>query len=93
MSSTMTTLELSSLNFQEQISPTLEQQATSELILGAPEQSGGSSVEVHSKRRAAIIITTVAGVNFLTAMGSGILTVALPTIAKDLGLSTELLLW
>lgn len=49
-------------------------------------------MEVPYKRSAAIIITTVAGVNFLNVMGSGILIVALPTIAEGLGLSTELLL-
>jgi hypothetical protein len=50
-------------------------------------------MEVSYKRRAAIIITTVAGVNFLNVMGFRILTVALPTIVEGLGLSTELLLW
>ena len=49
-------------------------------------------MEVPYKRSTAIIITTVAGINFLNVMGSGILTVALPTIAEGLGLSTELLL-
>ena len=46
-----------------------------------------------SKGRAAAIIVTVAGVNFLNTLGSGTLTVALPAIAKDLNLSRELLLW
>jgi hypothetical protein len=46
-----------------------------------------------SNRRAVLLIATVAGVNFLNTMGSGILTVALPTIGKDLELSVELLLW
>jgi hypothetical protein len=46
-----------------------------------------------SKGRSAAIIVTVAGVNFLNTLGSGILTVALPQIAKDLHLSREILLW
>lgn len=46
-----------------------------------------------STRRAVAIIITVAGVNFLNTMGSGILTVAFPRIALDLGISRELLLW
>ncbi|KAH7327420.1 major facilitator superfamily domain-containing protein [Rhexocercosporidium sp. MPI-PUGE-AT-0058] len=46
-----------------------------------------------SRRRATAVVTTVAGVNFLNTMGSGILTVALPTMAKDLGLGIGLLLW
>lgn len=58
-------------------------------------QSSSSSRDVNelSKRRATVVVATVAGVNFLNTMGSGILTVALPTIAKDLGLGVELLLW
>lgn len=40
-----------------------------------------------------MIIVTIAGANFLNTMGSGMLTVALPTIAKSVGLSVELLLW
>jgi hypothetical protein len=46
-----------------------------------------------SKSRSAAVIITVAGVNFLNTLGSGILTVALPQIAKDLDLSREILLW
>ena len=46
-----------------------------------------------SKRRSAAIIITVAGVNLLNVCGSGILTVALPQMGKDLGLPRELLLW
>jgi len=51
------------------------------------------SIPEISNRRAAAIIGTVAGVTFLNTMGSGILTVALPRIAKDMHLSRELLLW
>ncbi|KAK0106815.1 hypothetical protein ONS95_003537 [Cadophora gregata] len=54
---------------------------------------GGQEVKELSRRRATVVVTTVAGVNFLNTMGSGILTVALPTIAKDLSLGVELLLW
>ena len=46
-----------------------------------------------SKRRSAAIIVTVAGVNLLNVTGSGILTVALPQMGKDLSLPRELLLW
>jgi hypothetical protein len=46
-----------------------------------------------SKGRSATVIITVAGVNFLNTLGSGILTVALPQIAEDLHLSREILLW
>ena len=46
-----------------------------------------------SRSRAAAVIVTVAGVNFLNTLGSGILTVALPQMAKDLDLPREILLW
>jgi hypothetical protein len=46
-----------------------------------------------SKRRSAVVIGSVAGVNFLNTLGSGILIVALPRVAGDLELSRELLLW
>lgn len=46
-----------------------------------------------SYARSSAIIITVAGINFLNTLGSGLLTVALPTIAKELHLAQELLLW
>ncbi|RDW75844.1 hypothetical protein BP5796_06665 [Coleophoma crateriformis] len=52
-----------------------------------------SPFPVLSYARSSAIILPVAGVNFLNTLGSGILTVALPTIAKDLDLTQEVLLW
>jgi hypothetical protein len=46
-----------------------------------------------SKTQSSGIIITVACVSFLNTLGSGLLTVALPRIAKDLELPKELLLW
>lgn len=46
-----------------------------------------------SRSRAFVIISLLTGVSFLNTMGSGILTVALPTIARDINLSPNLLLW
>ena len=46
-----------------------------------------------SRSRAFVIILLLSGVSFLNTMGSGILTVALPTIARDIDLSNNLLLW
>jgi MFS family permease len=46
-----------------------------------------------SRLRASLIITTLTGVSFLNTMSSGILTVALPTIARDVNLDSTLLLW
>lgn len=46
-----------------------------------------------SKVRGVVVITTLAGVNFLNTMGSGILIVALPQMARDLGIERGLILW
>jgi hypothetical protein len=46
-----------------------------------------------SKTRSAAIIITISSISFLNTPGSGLLTVALPQIAKDLDLPRELLLW
>lgn len=46
-----------------------------------------------SKTHSAAIIITISSISFLNTLGSGLLTVALPQIAKDLDLPRELLLW
>ncbi|KAL2865088.1 major facilitator superfamily domain-containing protein [Aspergillus lucknowensis] len=46
-----------------------------------------------SRAQAITAVAALTGVSFLNTMGSGILTVALPRMATDLGLSRELLLW
>ncbi len=46
-----------------------------------------------SRTQAALVVATLSGVSFLNTMGSGILTVALPAIARDVGLDGTLLLW
>ncbi|KAK8139111.1 hypothetical protein PG984_002491 [Apiospora sp. TS-2023a] len=46
-----------------------------------------------SKTKGVGVITTLAGINFLNTMGSGILIAALPRIAKDVDLPTGLMLW
>lgn len=43
-----------------------------------------------SKTKGVGVITTLAGINFLNTMGSGILIAALPRIAKDVDLPTGL---
>lgn len=59
-----------------------------------PEADRGTGRAVGiSKARAVTIVGSVASVNFINTMSSGILTVALPRIAKDLELPLELLLW
>lgn len=46
-----------------------------------------------SKARGVAIISTLAGINFLNTMGSGILIAALPHIAKEVNIPDGLILW
>lgn len=46
-----------------------------------------------SNARGTAVIATLAGMNFLNTMGSGILIAALPRIARDVGLPEGLVLW
>jgi hypothetical protein len=57
-----------------------------------PESSTLPSGEM-SKARATVLIAIVASMTAMNSMLSGMLTVALPTIAKDLALKENLLLW
>lgn len=43
--------------------------------------------------RGVTVIATLAGINFLNTMGSGVLIAALPRIAQEVGLSQSLILW
>jgi MFS family permease len=63
--------------------------ATQELEVEDP-QTTPSQV---SKAQGVMVIVTLAGISFLSALGSGILIAALPRIAKDVGLSQGLILW
>lgn len=55
-----------------------------------PRESPSRNV---SKAKGATVIITLAGINFLNTMGSGILIAALPRIAEDVGLDESLILW
>jgi hypothetical protein len=46
-----------------------------------------------SKWQTFTIISTVTGITVLNSMQNGIVTVGLPTIGRDLGLSESLILW
>jgi MFS family permease len=52
-----------------------------------------ASIPSISKWRASIIIDTVACINLINSMLGGILVVSLPKMARELGLSQDLLLW
>ncbi|KAL4887269.1 major facilitator superfamily domain-containing protein [Aspergillus karnatakaensis] len=62
------------------------QPATADPNHGSPERTLNRTQGV-----AAVVALT--GVSFLNTMGSGILTVALPAMATDLGLNHDILLW
>lgn len=96
---TTATIDLTSLDNKYELSskesplPAIGGAAAEEAVANASIELIESRNEKILTRRAAAIIITVAGVNFLNTMGSGILTVAFPRIALDLGISRELLLW
>lgn len=46
-----------------------------------------------SKWRATLIVTSISGISLIGSMLGGIIIVALPTMARDLGISDSLLLW
>lgn len=56
------------------------------------EESAQTMIMQVSKSRGIAIITTLAGINFLNTMGSGLLIAVLPHIARDVGLSDSLIL-
>ncbi|OHE96627.1 major facilitator superfamily transporter [Colletotrichum orchidophilum] len=58
-----------------------------------PEPPRGSPSRNVSIAKSVTIIITLAGINFLNTMGSGILIAALPRIAQDVGLDESLILW
>ncbi|KFY22703.1 hypothetical protein V493_06382 [Pseudogymnoascus sp. VKM F-4281 (FW-2241)] len=66
-------------------------QTPAEDEINEPLASGNTSTL--SKWRATVIIGTVACITLINSMMSGILVVSLPTMALELGLSENLLLW
>lgn len=52
-----------------------------------------TSSVVEKKGTTAFIITTIAGVTMISSLLSGIVTIALPVMAKDLEISQALLFW
>lgn len=52
-----------------------------------------STAVVEKKGATAVIITTIAGVTVISSLLSGIVTIALPVMARDLEISEALLFW
>jgi hypothetical protein len=61
----------------------------SRFILGADD----SAVQITSSAKAAWVISILTGITFVGSMSTGLVTIALPTIARDLKLPSHLLLW
>lgn len=52
-----------------------------------------TSAKVEKKGTTAVIITTIAGVTMISSLLSGLITISLPVIARELQISDALLLW
>jgi hypothetical protein len=77
----------------EYVSPTLDSLASSQFVQEAgvdPVLTASSQV---SRARTVLIIGTLTGITFVGSMSTGLLTVSLPRIARDLNLAPNLLLW
>lgn len=72
---------------------------TEEIVLHDTHTTTAKTTQNHatpqspSKAQAITAVVALSGVSFLNTMGSGILTVALPQMATDLGLNHDILLW
>lgn len=66
-------------------------------LLSSGQESAEGAFEgqdvVISRIRAVILIATLTGITFVGSMSGGLLTVGLPSIAADLKLPSNLLLW
>lgn len=49
--------------------------------------------KVEKKGATTVIISTITGITFISSLLSGLITISLPTIARDLAISEALLLW
>lgn len=81
----------SSLNMQPQHSRESDVAQKEDLVSPIQAMEPSDSLGI-SKVRAITVIATLAGINFLNTMESGILIAALPRIASDVGLSDSLIL-
>ena len=57
----------------------------------APDQN--HTAQILPKSRSIIVITQLSGINFVTSLSNGLLTVGLPAIASSLSLKDSLLVW
>ena len=69
-----------------------------ELLTPAPESRAilevdDAAVQIISSAKAAWVISILTGVNFVGSISTGLVVIALPAIAQDLGLPPHLMLW
>lgn len=63
-------------------------------IVNPPENAvKAEPQEVPGKGTTAIVLTTVVCITGISSLLAGLVTIALPTMARELGLGTDLLLW
>jgi hypothetical protein len=92
-------VELDELNQPSMLDTQLRESLEAYLVRRSSDEEP-STEHVHddrprdlSRSNAVISITTLSGITFVGSMSGGLLTVGLPTIAADLDLPDNLLLW
>lgn len=83
------TIELTAVTAKE--APTAEGHDARQT--GLADSASPVAAVVEKKGTTAVIITTIAGVTMISSLLSGIVTISLPVMAKDLEISQALLLW
>ncbi|KAL2815126.1 protein-tyrosine phosphatase-like protein [Aspergillus granulosus] len=77
----------------EQPAETSAATAAKDALTISTTDSDPNNLAKPSRAQAITAVVALTGVSFLNTMGSGILTVALPRMSTDLGLTHEILLW
>lgn len=83
--STTATIELEPVAIRDQYAQSIGSRQDVEVL---PENA-----KVETKGTTAIIITTITGVNLISSLLAGIVTISLPVMARDLKISNSLMLW
>lgn len=68
-------------------------QSSTDLPLKTPSSGAEPDTTRPLRKRIAIVIAALTGVNFFSSLSSGLLTVGLPLIASDTALPEHLQLW
>ena len=95
MSSTITSVNLETLDEQRLMNGSISHQASKK---DGPEEIAASAESTENGRflgrtRAAIVIVQLTAVTFLTSISTGLITVSIPRIAGDLAIQPQLYYW